>query len=210
MQRTDRLFEIIQLLRAAPAPLSAAAMAERMEVSPRTIYRHVATLQSLRVPIERAPGIGYVMRKGYDLPPIALDEEEREAVAVGLSLLARTGDRHLNAAAARVLDKLARPEDGENMGRLGVSGYGIPETVSERIVQLRRALREGRRLRIGYRALDGAVSERTIHPRSLVYYIEVAVLEAWCELRDDVRHFRVDRIETCEAVGPETEGTFDT
>lgn len=202
MQRTDRLFEIIQLLRAASAPLSAAVMAERMEVSLRTIYRHVATLQSLRVPIEGAPGIGYVMRKGYDLPPIALDEEEREAVAVGLSLLARTGDRQLNAAAARVLDKLNNPDDGDGIARLGVSGHGIPETFSERIVQLRRALRDGQRLRIAYRALDGAVSERTVQPRSLVYYIEVAVLEAWCELREDVRHFRVDRIETCEETGP--------
>ncbi len=202
MQRTDRLFEIIQLLRAAPAPLSAAAMAERMEVSPRTIYRHVATLQSLRVPIEGAPGIGYVMRKGYDLPPIALDEEEREAVAVGLSLLVRTGDRQLNVAAARVMDKLARLEDAGLTERLGVSGYGIPETFSQRTVQLRRALRDGQRLRIRYRALDGAMSERTIQPRSLVYYIEVAVLEAWCELREDVRHFRVDRIEECVEAAP--------
>ena len=202
MQRTDRLFEIIQLLRAAPRPLSAAVMAERMEVSPRTIYRHVATLQSLRVPIEGAPGVGYVMRKGYDLPPIALDEEEREAVAVGLSLLARTGDRQLNAAAARVRDKLDGRADADRIARLGVSGHGIPETFSERTVQVRRALRDGRRLRIAYRALDGAVTERTIRPQSLVYYVEVAVLEAWCEMRGDVRHFRVDRIEACVEVVP--------
>lgn len=198
MQRTDRLFEIIQILRAATAPMTAAAIADRMELSRRTIYRHVATLQALRVPIEGAPGLGYVMRPGYDLPPVALDPEEREAVAVGLGLLARTGDRGLGAAAARVLDKLA-PPGGHGPGpSLGVSGYGIPEAFSQRTEQVRRALRDGRRLRIAYRALDGGLTERTVEPRNLVYYVEVAVLEAMCELRGAIRHFRVDRIEACE------------
>ena len=202
MQRTDRLFEIIQILRSADAPMSAAVIAKRMELSACTIYWHIATLQSLRVPVEGAPGVGYVMGRGYDLPPIALDEEEREAVAVGLSLLARTGDRALGAAASRVLDKIAGPERDTPLERLGVSGYGIPETFSARTEEVRRALRSRSRLRILYTALDGTASERTIQPRSLVYYIEVAVLEAWCELRGAVRHFRIDRIDACELVSP--------
>ncbi|MEM7487515.1 MAG: YafY family protein [Pseudomonadota bacterium] len=199
MQRTDRLFEIIQILRAADGPVPAAAIAARMELSVRTIYRHVATLQAMRLPIEGAPGLGYVMRAGYDLPPIALDAEEREAVAVGLGLLARTGDRGLVAAAGRVLDKITDGRSDAASG-LGVSGWGIPETFSARTEQVRAALREGRALRIAYRALDGTTTERTVEPRALVYYIEVAVLEAWCRLRGDVRHFRVDRIEACEVV----------
>lgn len=203
MQRTDRLFEIIQLLRSASGPLSAATIAKRMELSPRTIYRHIATLQSFRVPIEGAPGVGYVMGRGYDLPPIALNEEEREAIVVGLSLLARTGDRGLRSAAARVRDKISGPDGFGDAGsvsdRLGISSYGIPETFAERTEQVRRALREGHRLRITYRSLDDELSVRIVHPRSLVYHIEVAVLEAWCELRGALRHFRVDRIDECVA-----------
>lgn len=120
-------------------------------------------------------------------------------MAVGLGMLARTGDRGLVAAASRVLDKLS---DGpaEATSRLGVSGWGIPEAFSERTEQVREALRHGRFLRITYRALDESLIERTIRPRAPVYYVEVAVLEAWCELRADIRGFRVDRIEACEDV----------
>lgn len=199
MQRTDRLFEIIQILRAADGPVSAAEIAARMELSTRTVYRHVATLQAMRLPIEGAPGFGYVMGRGYDLPPIALDADEREAVVVGLGLLARTGDRGLVAAARRVLDKITEDRSGDET-RLGVSGWGIPETFSTRTEQMREAVREGRRVAIAYRALNGDRTERAIRPRALVYYVEVAVVEAWCELRDDVRHFRVDGIEDCKEI----------
>lgn len=92
MSKSTRFFEIIQMLRAAKAPLLARDMAETLEVSPRTIYRDIATLQSMQTPILGEPGIGYVMRKGYDLPPINLDVEEAEAIAVGLAMIARTGD----------------------------------------------------------------------------------------------------------------------
>ena len=97
MRRADRLFEIIQLLRAAQAPMTAAQLGEVLEVTPRTIYRDVGALQAMRVPIEGGTGIGYVMRSGYDLPPLMFTVDEVEAMMVGLGLIRRTGDRGLEA-----------------------------------------------------------------------------------------------------------------
>src|SRR5579871_1329876 len=99
MRRADRLFDIIQRLRTARAPVTAAALAEDLEVTPRTVYRDVATLQARRVPIEGAAGIGYVLRRGFDLPPLMFTIDEVEAIAVGVRMLARTGDPGLQKAA---------------------------------------------------------------------------------------------------------------
>src|SRR6202030_443403 len=106
MRRADRLFDIVQTLRAAGAPLTAAAMAEKLEVTVRTIYRDIADLQASRVPIEGAPGIGYVLRRGFDLPPLMFTLEEIEAIAVGSRLVSRTGDPSLQSAADSVLSKV--------------------------------------------------------------------------------------------------------
>ena len=107
MSRSDRMFEIIQLLRRAEKPMTAQALADALEVVPRTIYRDIAVLQGMRVPIEGEAGIGYVMRRGFDLPPLMFTAEEVEAIVVGLALLRRTGDLGLQAAAGRVSGKIA-------------------------------------------------------------------------------------------------------
>src|SRR4029450_13296066 len=104
MRRADRLFDVIQVLRTAKRPVTAATLAEELEVTVRTIYRDVATLQARRVPIEGAPGLGYVLRKGFDLPPLMFTVEEVEAVTVGARLVQRLRDPELQAAARRVLD----------------------------------------------------------------------------------------------------------
>jgi len=99
MRRADRLFDIIQRLRTARGPMTAAALVEELEVTVRTVYRDVATLQARRVPIEGAAGIGYVLRRGFDLPPLMFTIEEIEAIAVGARLVSRTGDPGLQDAA---------------------------------------------------------------------------------------------------------------
>ena len=106
MRRADRLFDIIQCLRTARGPMTAAALAEELEVTVRTVYRDVATLQARRVPIEGAAGIGYLLRRGFDLPPLMFTTEEIEAIAVGARLVARTGDPGLQDAAESVLSKV--------------------------------------------------------------------------------------------------------
>src|ERR1700676_3939769 len=105
MRRADRLFDIIQTLRAAAGPLTAAAMAEKLEVTVRTIYRDIAALQASRVPIEGAPGLGYVLRRGFDLPPLMFTSDEIDAIAVGVRLLRRLRDPKLEKAAESVLAK---------------------------------------------------------------------------------------------------------
>src|SRR3979490_853886 len=104
--RADRLFDVIQVLRAAKQPVTAAQLAAELEVTVRTIYRDVATLQARRVPIEGAPGLGYVLRKGFDLPPLMFTVDEIEAVTVGARMVQRLRDPELQAAARRVLDKV--------------------------------------------------------------------------------------------------------
>jgi predicted DNA-binding transcriptional regulator YafY len=106
LRRADRLFDILRILRAAGRPVTAAAIAAELEVTVRTIYRDVATLQARRVPIEGAAGIGYVLRRGFDLPPLMFTEDEAEAIAVGVQMLARTGDPSLQKAAESVLSKV--------------------------------------------------------------------------------------------------------
>ncbi|MBM3646669.1 MAG: HTH domain-containing protein [Alphaproteobacteria bacterium] len=106
MRRADRLFDVIQTLRSAKRPMTAAALAEALEVTVRTIYRDVATLQARRVPIEGAPGVGYVLRKGFDLPPLMFTVDEVEAIAVGARMVRRLRDQALQQAAGRVLDKV--------------------------------------------------------------------------------------------------------
>jgi predicted DNA-binding transcriptional regulator YafY len=106
LRRADRLFDIIRILRATSRPVTAAVIADELEVTVRTVYRDVATLQARRIPIDGAAGVGYVLRRGYELPPLMFTEDEAEAIAVGVRLLARTGDPGLQKAANSVLSKV--------------------------------------------------------------------------------------------------------
>src|SRR6266849_2794508 len=107
MRRADRLFDIIQTLRTSPHPVTAAALADKLEVTARTIYRDIAALQGSRVPIEGAPGIGYVLRRGFDLPPLMFTSDEIDAIAVGARHVRRLRDPKLQRAAESVLAKVA-------------------------------------------------------------------------------------------------------
>ncbi len=197
------MFEIIQLLRSADRPITSQELAESLEVARRTVYRDIAALQALRVPIEGAAGIGYVMRAGFDLPPLMFSAEEVEAIVVGMALLRRTGDVGLQAAADSVGRKIAEvlPDERERDledAHLYVSAWGASPPGQADLTEVRRAIREEITLRITYTDAEERRSERTIKPLAILYYLEVVVLTAWCELRADFRHFRLDRIITCE------------
>jgi predicted DNA-binding transcriptional regulator YafY len=196
MLKTDRLFEIIHILRKARDPVTAFDLAMRLEVTPRTIYRYIAMLQSMRIPIEGAAGVGYIMRKGYDLPPLNFDVEELEAIAIGLSLLSRTGDQHLQNAARRVLTKIETGKVAENSLRVAEWGIAAPQSTDMRGV--RRAIRDEQKMQITYQNEQGEKTERVILPIALTYFVEVAIISAWCELRQGFHNFRVDRIIACQ------------
>lgn len=192
MGRSVRMFEIIQLLRSANTPRTAQFIADALEVTKRTVYRDIAALQSLRVPIEGEAGVGYVMRRGFDLPPINFDVEEAEAITVGLALINRTGDKGLKRAAWRAAQKLA---DATPLSTtLFASSWGTEEPTTVDLSVVRAAIRDEQKLKIGYATPDGATSDRVILPIAIAYHSEVIVLAAWCELRADFRHFRPDRI----------------
>ena len=199
MRPADRLFDIIQILRTASHPVTAAALAEKREVTVRTIYRDIAALQGSRVPIEGAPGLGYVMRRGFDLPPLMFTTEEIDAIAVGVRLLRRLRDRKLQEAAESVLGKLSavvpQPLQSQLVAApLYVSEGSAPAVTGIDPSQLRSAIRETRKLAITYVDEEDRHTRRTIWPIAMAYYVDVTLVGAWCELRNDFRHFRVDRI----------------
>ena len=199
MRRADRLFDIIQALRTAKKPMTAAALAEELEVTVRTIYRDVATLQARRVPIEGAPGLGYVLRRGFDLPPLMFTVEEIEAVTVGARLVQRLRDHELQAAARRVLDKVTvvLPESlRSHLDRPAfyVSRGDAAEPHGVNVSELRSAIRDQRKIRIAYVDEKHRRTRRTIWPLAMAYYVDVTLVGAWCELREDFRNFRVERI----------------
>jgi predicted DNA-binding transcriptional regulator YafY len=193
MSKSTRMFEIIQMLRAASNPVLAQEMAEALEVSVRTIYRDIASLQAQQTPIYGEAGIGYVMRKGYDLPPLNLDVEEAEAIAIGLSLIARIGDPDLWRAAGRASRKLVGVAPGTR--NLVASSSGIDATEAVNLRKLRHAIRDERKIALSYRDISERDTDRVIWPIVLIYYVDAVMVAGWCELRQAFRHFRLDRVQ---------------
>ena len=166
----------------------------------RTVYRDIAALQASRVPIEGAAGLGYVLRRGFDLPPLMFTTEEVDAIAVGVRLLRRLRDPKLQAAAQSVLAKLSvvvpQPLQSQLVAApVYVSDGDAPSAAGLDLAQLRTAIRETRKFAIAYVDEEGRRTERTIWPIAIAYYVDATLVGAWCELRRDFRHFRVDRIE---------------
>jgi len=205
MRRSDRLFDIIQRLRTAPGPVTAAELAAGLEVTPRTVYRDIATLQARRVPIEGAAGIGYVLRKGFDLPPLMFTIDEVEAIAVGARLVRRLRDPKLQESAEAVLAKVTvvLPERLRNhlsATPIYVSPGITAEAQGADLADMRAAIRDSRKLYIAYADVTGRRSNRTIWPIAMAYYVDVTLVGAWCELRADYRNFRVERIQSSKVL----------
>jgi predicted DNA-binding transcriptional regulator YafY len=199
MRRSDRLFDIIQRLRATSRPTTATALAEELEVTPRTVYRDIATLQARRVPIEGAAGVGYVLRKSFDLPPLNFTIDEIEAISVGARLVNRLKDPALQQAAVSVLAKVTsvvperlRPHIAE--APIYVSPGMTPEAEGADLAEVRAAIRDSAKLYIAYVDEKGRRTNRVIWPIAMAYYVDVSLIGAWCELRADYRNFRVERI----------------
>jgi predicted DNA-binding transcriptional regulator YafY len=200
MRKASRLFEIIQILRLAGKPVTAQMIADRLEVTVRSIYRDIAALQAMRVPIEGGRGIGYVLRSGFDLPPLMFSIEESEAIVLALALLQRTGDVSLKRAADSVSDKIAAavppPLRQVLMGKaIYAWGTVTPEPSGIDLATVRQAIRDEQKFTIHYRDEQGRETKRTVRPIALIYYSSSANIVGWCELRSGIRNFRADRIE---------------
>lgn len=206
MRKASRLFEIIQILRVARRPITAAAIAERLEVTVRSIYRDIAALQAMRVPIDGERGVGYILRPGFDLPPLMFTIEETEAVVLGLALIERTGDRELTEAAKKVANKIAAavpPPLRQLVSARSLHAWGpiAPQPQNIDFTMIRRAIRDEEKLDIDYRDEQGRITQRIIRPLALIYYLDAAVIVGWCELREAIRNFRLDRTQSCRETG---------
>jgi len=200
LSRTQRLFDLIQILRRHRYPVTGKQLADELDVSLRTLYRDIATLQTQGASIEGETGLGYVLRPGFMLPPLMFSEEEIEALVLGSRWIARRTDRKLRIAATNVLAKISAvlPEDLRH--QLEFSGLLIGpvktaiENDDEKEALIRYAIRREYKLQMTYIDVKGDESERLIWPLALGFFEEVHVIVAWCELRLDFRHFRTDRI----------------
>ncbi|QPH54808.1 helix-turn-helix transcriptional regulator [Pontivivens ytuae] len=212
MRRTDRLFEILQLFRGGKLVLGR-EIAERLEVSLRTVYRDIDTLIASGIPIEGERGVGYILREPLFLPPLALTLEELRALNLGVEMLRQTSDRELTEAADRLLDKInaVAPSRMRELDALReISVYAARVVVATPLLsRLRSAIERREVVDIAYESLSGERSRRTIWPLQTEFWGRVWTCASWCELRGAFRVFRVDRIGTCTPTGrtyPDEEG----
>lgn len=207
MRRADRLFRIALLLGRGRV-VTARELADNLEVSERTIYRDIADLMSSGVPVDGEAGVGYLMRSGYRLPPLMFDEEEIQALVLGIRMVQGWTDPALGKSAERALAKIEAVLPASLKEATGRAGFQVPDFhVSSAMVEplevLRRAIVEGRKVRFAYRRADGSDSSRTVLPLSLFFWGQVWTLGAFCELRGDFRSFRPDRMDTIEILDEE-------
>jgi predicted DNA-binding transcriptional regulator YafY len=206
MSRSERLLELIQTLRRYRRPVSGQTLAEETGVSLRTLYRDVATLQAQGADIEGEPGMGYILKPGFLLPPLMFSEDEIEALVLGSRWVASRTDSDLSRAAANVLAKIAAVLPDDLKPKLESSNLLVPPAWSEvsDVVDLslvRKAIRNEHIVDIGYIDASGAETQRRIWPFALGFYDRVRVVAAWCEMRNDFRNFRTDRIQSMEPQG---------
>jgi predicted DNA-binding transcriptional regulator YafY len=192
MRRADRLFEIIQLMRRQKL-VRARDLAEKLEVSERTIYRDV------REPIEGEAGVGYALRRGFDLPPLMFDEHEIEALVLGARIIESWTDAKLAEAAANVIAKVEAVIPERLRQHMADTALLAPsrhfaEPITVDAGELRRALRRRFKVHFHYRDGEDRPSARAVRPLALFFYGPVWLLAAWCELRQDFRSFRLDRM----------------
>lgn len=205
MRKADRLFEIIQILRRSQRPTTADAIARELETSKRSVYRDIAALMAQRVPIRGEAGIGYVLDRDFDLPPLMLTVEEIEAAVLGAQWVIGRGDPALAKAAQDLIAKIGatvpehlRPFVLEPATATPPGRNVVPDNLN--MVEIRSQIRAGRKIRLAYRDEQGRISTRTVWPIAIAYFQTVRLLIAWCEMRQDFRHFRTDRVDNALAL----------
>lgn len=204
MRRADRLFEIIQLMR-RKAPVRARDLSEALEVSERTIYRDIQDLIASGVPIEGEAGVGYVLKAGFDLPPLMFKEQEIEALVLGARIVESLPDAELAEAASNAIAKIEAVIPDRLRGYMANTALLAPphtymEPIRFDMARLRGALRSQLKVHFRYTDYAGRQTVRTVRPLSLAYFGPIWLLAAWCELRDDFRTFRLDRIDDFEVL----------
>ncbi|MBF9028871.1 WYL domain-containing protein [Rhodobacterales bacterium HKCCE3408] len=206
MRRADRLFQIVQTLRTGRLT-RARDLAERLEVSERTIYRDVADLMKSGLPIDGEAGVGYVMRAGYDLPPLMFTAEEIVALTTGARMVRAWGGAGMARGAESALEKItsvlpdALRDRAEGVSVHAIAKPDMTDEVRAVIDRLEAAVNDSLRIEMDYTDEAGHRTTRAVRPLGLWYWGQVWTLVAWCELRRAFRMFRLDRIRRAEAAG---------
>ncbi len=200
MRRADRLFEIIETMRSTTKAVTAAELSHELGVSERTIYRDISGLQGQGVPIEGEAGIGYVLRPGFHMPPLMFTIEELEAIVLGARLAGQRADKDLQKAADRVLSKVKSVIPDQMQSRMDRIPLYAPPTYwpshnAGEMALIRECIRKEIKISIDYSDLKENVTTRIIWPVAVAFFAESTLLAAWCELRNDFRHFRIDRMQ---------------
>ncbi|MHA7599310.1 helix-turn-helix transcriptional regulator [Alicycliphilus sp. T452] len=204
MRRADRLFQIVQLIRGRRLT-TAAFLAQRLEVSERTVYRDVADLQRQGVPIEGEAGIGYRLGAGFELPPLMFTQDEARALVAAARLAQSWLDAGMAADVEGALGKIlsvlppAARASAESLALYAPPAF-LDEAARQRLQTLREAVQSRHRLHLDYRDAQEAPSRRTVRPLGCFYWGKVWTLAAWCELRGDFRSFRIDRIDAVQVM----------
>jgi len=221
MRRADRLFQIVSMLRRRRLT-TAAQLAERLEVSERTIYRDVADLVRSGVPIEGEAGVGYRLGKEFDLPPLMFDPHEIQALVLGARMVEAWADDELRSAARRALDKVEHALPAARLHMVGDTAlfslsFHVPPEQRALVGVVRRAIEQRRKLAFAYLDAEGRATRRVVRPLGLYFWGSTWTPACWCDLRQDHRSFRVDRMdapalldEAFELVSPVTLDDFVT
>lgn len=203
--RATRLLQLLDELRRRRKPVAGVQLAERLQVSLRTIYRDIDTLRGQGADIAGDPGVGYVLRAGFLLPPMMFSVDELEAIVLGTRWVASHADPELATAAGTALDRIVGVLPERLRLQVETSGLFAPDwnqnNAEPWLPTLRHAIREGHALRLHYADAEGQQSERTIWPFAMAFLAQMRLLAAWCELRGDFRNFRADRVLALEDTG---------
>tara|TARA_R110002111_G_scaffold258865_2_gene328295 strand:+ start:485 stop:1168 length:684 start_codon:yes stop_codon:yes gene_type:complete len=199
MRRADRLFRIVEFLKARRFAVKAVDLASELEVSTRTIYRDMADLQISGVPITGEAGVGYMLSSDHVVKPLMFNAEEVDALMLGVQMVKSWGDKALAKSAGQAIDKITstlpeslRQEIENTFLFSKTSEAELPLQID--FTTLRRAIRSKNKLQMTYTELKGESSERCIRPLCLIFFSPVWLLLGWCEKRHDFRSFRLDRI----------------
>jgi predicted DNA-binding transcriptional regulator YafY len=199
MRRADRLFQIVNVLRRRRTATTAAHLAERLSVSERTVYRDIRDLVLAGTPIDGEAGVGYRIRPGYDLPPLMFDRDEIQALVLGARIVRQFGDPALARASDAILGKVAAIVPKDLAPLIAETRLFVPSTIGAgssagALTLAREAVIARRKLEFSYAKAGDAATTRTVRPLGIFFWGRTWTLAAWCELRQDFRNFRLDRI----------------
>ncbi|HHI80996.1 MAG TPA: YafY family transcriptional regulator [Planctomycetes bacterium] len=200
MRRADRLFQIVQIFR-RDRHVRARDLAGELEVSERTIYRDIQDLQASGIPIEGEAGVGYLLSESFDLPPLMFDQTECESLILGIRLASCFADEPLRRAAASAARKIEAVLPPKLLARFQETALFVPsfqfdkESSARGLSLIQGAIRDRCKVEIHYLDREEKASFRRLRPLALYFWGKVWTLAAWCELREDFRNFRLDRLQ---------------